>query len=156
MPTLRPYQLGLSGEVGDSVIDPVASGDGSPLTRAANPSLRPLWPPADLPRWVDISPRHVHVRAPGNNVQRVRDNVLGPAGYATVLYVGMNLEKASQLQIESKSFNVPLGYEIIDEVVRFKERNKLSPMEMIAILGAPIIDPGAMIESDVKAGTRVN
>jgi hypothetical protein len=75
---------------------------------------------------------------------------------AVVLDIGIKLEEVAGIEDRAKTFDVPLARELMDVITGFGKRHHVSAVEMIAVLGATLIDSGASIESEVNTGTRLN
>jgi hypothetical protein len=75
---------------------------------------------------------------------------------AAVLSIGIRLEEAAHLEERAKTFQVPLASELLDVIVQFGQRHQVDPVEMIAVLGAALIDTGVSIESRRNPRTYVN
>jgi hypothetical protein len=75
---------------------------------------------------------------------------------AVILDLGIRLEATAGITDRKKSYRVPLGREMLELVATFGQRQNVDPIEILAVLGATIIDLGAEIQSDVNAGKRLN
>jgi hypothetical protein len=75
---------------------------------------------------------------------------------ATVLDLGIRLERAGGIADRTKTYDVPLASDLLNVLAAFGERHHINPVEMLAVLGGTIVELGAEIESDVNRGKRVN
>lgn len=75
---------------------------------------------------------------------------------AAVLSIGIKLEESAGLDDSVKTFQMPLASELLEVIAKFGERHQVTPVEMLAVLGATLIDTGASIESELNTGTRLN
>jgi hypothetical protein len=73
-----------------------------------------------------------------------------------VLDLGMRLEATAGIVHRKKSYAVPIAGQMLELIAQFGERWRVDPVEMLAVLGATIIDLGAEIQSAVNTGTRLN
>jgi hypothetical protein len=73
-----------------------------------------------------------------------------------VLDLGMRLEATAGIVHRKKSYAVPLAGKMLELIAQFGQRQHVDPIEMLAVLGATIIDLGAEIQSAVNTGKRLN
>src|SRR5689334_700100 len=69
---------------------------------------------------------------------------------AIILHLGIQLERTAGLVDRAKTYDVPLAGELLEVVAAFGERQHLSPVEMLAVLGGTIIEFGAEMEVAVN------
>ena len=74
---------------------------------------------------------------------------------ATVSSLGNKLEQAAGLDDRTKSPDIPLTQQLLSVIVTFGERHRVSPLKMVAVLGATLIDIAVSIESGPPDGNAL-